>query len=80
MIKYIKKLWKKWFGKEEPKQEVKIEIKPTHCLTHLRFKKSFKQNPFSLYRALRKLNPSPFLFILNFDNFSIVGSLSLIHI
>ena len=40
----------------------------------LRFKKSFKQNPFSLYRALRKLNPSPFLFILNFDNFSIVGS------
>ena len=40
MIKYIKKLWKKWFGKEEPKQEVKIVIKPTHCLTHLRFKKS----------------------------------------
>ena len=38
MIKYIKKLWKKWFGKEEPKQEVKI--KPTHCLSHLRFRKS----------------------------------------
>ena len=40
----------------------------------LRFKKKFKQNPFSLYRSLRKLNPSPFLFILNFENFSLVGS------
>ena len=40
----------------------------------LRFEKKFKQNPFSLYRSLRKLNPSPFLFILNFENFSLVGS------
>ena len=40
----------------------------------LRFKKRFTQKPFSLYRSLRKLNPSPFLFILNFQNFSLVGS------
>jgi len=40
----------------------------------LRFKKKFKQKPFSLYRALRRLNPSPFLFILNFQSFSLVGS------
>ena len=40
----------------------------------LRFKKKFTQNPFSLYRSLRKLNPSPFLFILNFKTFSLVGS------
>ena len=40
----------------------------------LRFKKRFKESPFSLYRSLRKLNPSPFLFILNFQGFSIVGS------
>tara|TARA_Y100000590_G_scaffold219599_1_gene248686 strand:+ start:808 stop:2265 length:1458 start_codon:yes stop_codon:yes gene_type:complete len=40
----------------------------------LRFEKKFKQKPFSLYRSLRKLNPSPFLFILNFKNFSLVGS------
>ena len=40
----------------------------------LRFQKKFTQNPFSLYRSLRKLNPSPFLFILNFQNFSLVGS------
>ena len=40
----------------------------------LRFKKRFKESPFSLYRSLRRLNPSPFLFILNFQGFSIVGS------
>ena len=40
----------------------------------LRFQKKFTQKPFSLYRSLRKLNPSPFLFILNFQNFSLVGS------
>jgi len=38
------------------------------------FKKRFKESPISLYRSLRKLNPSPFLFILNFQGFSIVGS------
>src|SRR3546814_2966576 len=28
----------------------------------------------ALYRALRRLNPSPFLFVLNIDDFSLVGS------
>ena len=40
----------------------------------IRFKRKFTHQPFSLYRSLRKLNPSPFLFILNFNNFTIVGS------
>jgi len=40
----------------------------------IRFKRRFIHQPFSLYRSLRKLNPSPFLFILNFNNFTIVGS------
>ena len=39
-----------------------------------RFAVPFKLPPFSLYRALRRLNPSPFLFHLNFGGFSIVGS------
>ena len=39
-----------------------------------RFAVPFTLPPFSLYRALRRLNPSPFLFFLNFDDFSIVGS------
>ncbi len=34
----------------------------------------FKLRPFSLYRALRRMNPSPFLFYLDFDDFQLVGS------
>ena len=39
-----------------------------------RFSANFDLPPFSLYRALRQLNPSPFLFYLNFGNYSLVGS------
>jgi len=39
-----------------------------------RFSKPFTLPPFSLYRALRRLNPSPFLYHLAFPGFSIVGS------
>ena len=34
----------------------------------------FADSPLSLYRALRTLNPSPYLFYYNFDDFHIVGS------
>ena len=39
-----------------------------------RFRREFKLPPFALYRALRRLNPSPFLYHLAFPGFSIVGS------
>ena len=39
-----------------------------------RFTVPFELPSFSLYRALRRLNPSPFLFHLDFDGFAIVGS------
>ncbi len=39
-----------------------------------RLRRPFIHPPFSLYRSLRRLNPSPFLFYLNFDGFSIIGS------
>ncbi len=39
-----------------------------------RFETPFELPPFSLYRALRRTNPSPYLYYLNFDNYSIVGS------
>jgi anthranilate synthase component I len=39
-----------------------------------RFTVPFQLPPFSLYRALRRLNPSPFLFYLDFDDFALVGS------
>ena len=38
------------------------------------FKKKINNKPLSIYRALRHLNPSPYLFYMNFNNFSIVGS------
>ncbi|MBI1275136.1 anthranilate synthase component I [bacterium] len=39
-----------------------------------RFTAPFKQSPFAFYRALRHLNPSPFLFLLNMGGFQLVGS------
>ena len=34
----------------------------------------FALPPFSLYRALRRINPAPFLFFLDFGGFAVVGS------
>ena len=39
-----------------------------------RFETPFNRPPFDLYRALRRLNPSPFLFYLDFEEFAVVGS------
>jgi anthranilate synthase component 1 len=39
-----------------------------------RFSVPFRLPPFRLYRALRRLNPSPFLFFLDFGDFAVVGS------
>ena len=39
-----------------------------------RFEAPFELPPFALYRALRRVNPSPFLYYLNFGDFSVVGS------
>jgi anthranilate synthase component 1 len=39
-----------------------------------RFEAPFQLPPFSLYRALRRINPAPFLYFLDFGDFSVVGS------
>lgn len=39
-----------------------------------RFDAPFNQPPFELYRALRRTNPSPFLFFLDFSDLTLVGS------
>src|SRR5580658_2074200 len=39
-----------------------------------RFSVPFALPPFSLYRSLRRINPAPFLFYLDFGSFSVVGS------
>jgi anthranilate synthase component I len=39
-----------------------------------RFSAPFALAPFALYRALRRINPAPFLFFLDFGGFAVVGS------
>jgi anthranilate synthase component 1 len=39
-----------------------------------RFSADYPADPFWLYRSLRRLNPSPFLFFFRFDGFEVVGS------
>jgi anthranilate synthase component 1 len=36
--------------------------------------KPFRDSPLSLYRSLRSLNPSPYMYYWNFDKFQVVGS------
>jgi anthranilate synthase component 1 len=40
----------------------------------MRLTVSFRQPAFALYRALRRLNPSPFMFFLDYGSFAVVGS------
>jgi anthranilate synthase component 1 len=46
-----------------------FQVVPSH-----RFSSPFAGEPFGLYRSLRRTNPSPFLFFLNFPGFQLVGS------
>ena len=46
-----------------------FQVVPSH-----RFSAPFKLDPFAFYRALRRLNPSPFMFYLNFGDFQLAGS------
>jgi anthranilate synthase component I len=39
-----------------------------------RFETDFPLPPFALYRALRRVNPAPFLYYLDFDRFALIGS------
>ncbi len=46
-----------------------FQVVPSH-----RFEAPLPGDPFALYRSLRRTNPSPFLYYLNFDGFQLVGS------
>lgn len=39
-----------------------------------RFVADFNLSPFAMYRSLRQMNPSPFLFYLHFGHYTLVGS------
>ncbi len=46
-----------------------FQVVPSH-----RLRAPFERDPFTCYRSLRRTNPSPFLFFLNFPEFQLVGS------
>jgi anthranilate synthase component 1 len=45
-----------------------------------RFSADFHRSPVDLYRALRHVNPSPYMFILELGDFSLVGSSPEVHV
>lgn len=65
---------------EEYKENVKLGKK--HCqrgdvfqlVLSRRFSQAFKGDEFNVYRALRNVNPSPYLFYFDYGNFKIFGS------
>ncbi|MCW5517754.1 anthranilate synthase component I family protein [Muriicola sp. Z0-33] len=59
-----------------------VELAKKHCqrgdvfqlVLSRRFKQSFKGDEFNVYRALRSVNPSPYLFYFDYGDFKIFGS------
>ena len=45
-----------------------------------RFSTQFNATPIDLYRAARSINPSPYMFLLEFEGFSLVGASPEIHV
>jgi anthranilate synthase component 1 len=45
-----------------------------------RFEKEFAPSPVDLYRALRTVNPSPYMFLLEDGDFSVVGASPEVHV
>ncbi|WP_136666947.1 anthranilate synthase component I family protein [Flavobacterium sp. H122] len=59
-----------------------VQLAKKHCargdvfqlVLSRRFSQKFKGDEFNVYRALRSINPSPYLFYFDFGNFKIMGS------
>ena len=45
-----------------------------------RFSYPFKEDPINLYRALRIVNPSPYMFLLEDEDFAIIGASPEVHV
>ena len=56
-------------GKEEIKAGEIIQV-----VLSQRFEVDIKTSPVNIYRTLRTLNPSPYMYLLNLDGLSVVGS------
>jgi anthranilate synthase component 1 len=68
------------FGEEEFKAAVRrakqyiVDGDIMQVVLSQRMKKPFAASPMALYRALRTLNPSPYMFYFNFQDFHVVGA------
>lgn len=45
-----------------------------------RFSRDFRRSPLDLYRALRTVNPSPYMFVLETGDFALVGASPEVHV
>jgi anthranilate synthase component 1 len=62
--------------------KINVELAKKHChrgdvfqlVLSRRFSQAFKGDEFNVYRALRNINPSPYLFFFDYGNFKIFGS------
>ncbi|OUW19810.1 MAG: anthranilate synthase component I [Opitutales bacterium TMED158] len=45
-----------------------------------RFERELEKSPLDLYRALRTVNPSPYMFLLEADGFAIIGASPEVHV
>lgn len=65
---------------DEFKSNVSLAIKHCHrgdvfqLVLSKRFSQAFKGDEFNVYRALRNINPSPYLFFFDYGNFKLFGS------
>lgn len=68
------------FGEEAFKQAVRrakqyiVDGDIMQVVLSQRLSKPFAATPLALYRALRTLNPSPYMFFFNFEDFHVVGA------
>ncbi len=68
------------FGEEDFKAAVRrakeyiVEGDVMQVVLSQRMSKPFGASPLALYRAIRSLNPSPYMFFFNFEDFQVVGA------
>ncbi|MCB1954938.1 MAG: anthranilate synthase component I [Rhodocyclaceae bacterium] len=68
------------FGEEAFKAAVRrakeyiVEGDVMQVVLSQRMSKPFAASPLALYRAIRSLNPSPYMFFFNFEDFQVVGA------
>ena len=67
---------------EDEEYKAHVELAKKHCqrgdvfqlVLSRRFSQAFKGDEFNVYRALRSINPSPYLFYFDYGDFKIFGS------